>query len=296
MCVTPAGKIGNCTCGMPKLLPHSAKKNTLLSPFCQSKPSRLIPPATYVPGRGIRSCELGLDRALYSRKEAWVQDCLAMIVGRIVYAGRELCGVEGKVDVDQHCYLAMDRLLERQSAIQRTLAARHLQDGHLVLYDITSSYFEGAYTQSDIVTFGYNRDAKRGHEQMVIALLCSAEGCPVGVEVFAGNTQDASTVPEKIAQLQRQYGLKEIIFVGDRGMITKTVADKIKGIEGLHTISALTHRQMVELLEGKVITAELFDEGQIVEVIDPEEPKRRYCLCRNPQTAGREGKTRERLL
>jgi transposase len=131
---------------------------------------------------------------------------------------------------------------------------------------------------------------------MVIALLCSAEGCPVGVEVFAGNTQDASTVPEKIAQLQRQYGSKEIIFVGDRGMITKTVADKIKGLEDLHTISALTHRQMVELLERKVITAELFDEEKIVEVFDPEEPKRRYCLCRNPLTAGREGKTRERLL
>jgi hypothetical protein len=115
---------------------------------------------------------------------------------------------------------------------------------------------------------------------MVIALLCSAEGCPVGVEVFAGNTQDASTVPEKIAQLQRLYGLKEIIFVGDRGMITKAVADKIKGIEGLHTISALTHRQMVELLERKVITAELFDEGQIVEVFDPEEPKRSHLPCR----------------
>ena len=94
----------------------------------------------------------------------------------------------------------MDRLLERQSAIQRTLASRHLKEGHLVLYDITSSYFEGAYPQSDIVTFGYNRDGKRGHEQMVIALLCGSEGCPVGVEVFAGNTQDASTVPEKIAQ------------------------------------------------------------------------------------------------
>jgi hypothetical protein len=160
----------------------------------------------------------------------------------------------------------------------------------------TSSYFEGAYTQSDIVTLGYNRDGKRGHEQMVIALRCSAEGCPVGVEVFAGNTQDASTVSEKIAQLQRQSGLKEIIFVGDRGMITKTVADKIKGIEGLHTISALTHRQIVELLERKVITAELFDEEKIVEVFDPEEPKRRYCLCRNPLTAGREGKMRERLL
>ena len=254
--------------------------------------------------------QLGLDRALYSRNEPWVRDCLAMIVGRLLYAGSKLalsnqwknttlwqqCGTEGKVDVDTHCYEALDRLLERQNAIQRTLASRHLKDGHLVLYDITSSYFEGAYTQSDIVTSGYNRDGKRGHEQMVIALLCSAEGCPVGVEVFAGNTQDATTVPNKIAQLHAQYGLKEIIFVGDRGMITHAVAQKIKGTEGLHTISALTHRQIVELLERKVISPELFDEQRIVEVLDPEDTKRRYCLCRNPQTARREGTTRQRLL
>jgi len=254
--------------------------------------------------------ELGLDRALYSRNEPWVKDCLAMIVGRLVYAGSKLalsnqwknttlweqCGTEGKVDVEEHCYQAMDRLLERQSAIQRTLASRHLREGHLVLYDITSSYFEGAYPESDIVTSGYNRDGKRGHEQMVIALLCSAQGCPVGVEVFAGNTQDASTVPGKIAQLQNQYSLKEIIFVGDRGMITHAVTQKIKGAEGLHTISALTHRQIVELLERKVVSRELFDEQHIVEVLDPEDPKRRYCLCRNPQTAQREGTTRQRLL
>ena len=254
--------------------------------------------------------QLGLDRALYSRKHAWVQDCLAMIVGRLVYAGSklalsnqwkntalwELCGTEGPVDVEQHCYESMDRLLARQNAIQRALAARHLKDGHLVLYDITSSYFEGAYADSDLVTFGYNRDGKRGHEQMVIALLCSAQGCPVGVEVLAGNTQDASTVPDKIAQLQRHYGLKELIFVGDRGMMTQAVADKVKGTEGLHTISALTHRQMIELLERKVIRAELFDEHKIAEAFDPEAPQRRYCLCRNPQTAAREGASRERLL
>jgi DDE family transposase len=254
--------------------------------------------------------QLGLDRALYSRREAWVQDCLAMIVGRLVYAGSklalsnqwkntalwELCGTEGKVDVEEHCYQALDRLLERQGAIQRTLASRHLKEGHLVLYDITSSYFEGAYPQSDIVTLGYNRDGKRGHEQIVIALLCSPEGCPVGVEVFAGNTQDASTVADKIAQLQNQYGLKEIIFVGDRGMITHAVVQKIEGTEGLHTISALTHPQIVQLLRRKVISPELFDEQQIVEVLDPDDLKWRYCLCRNPQTAGRETITRERLL
>jgi len=102
--------------------------------------------------------------------------------------------------------------------------------------------------------------------------------------------------PAKIAQLQNQYSLKEIIFVGDRGMITHAVTQKIKGAEGLHTISALTHRQIVELLERKVVSRELFDEQHIVEVLDPEDPKRRYCLCRNPQTAQREGTTRQRLL
>ena len=254
--------------------------------------------------------EIGLDRAIYSRKEPWVQDCLAMIVGRIVYAGSklalsnqarntalwELCGVKGEVDVEKHCYAAMDRLLERQKAIQQTLAARHLKEGHLVLYDITSSYFEGAYSESEIVTFGYNRDRKRGHEQMVIGLLCSKDGCPIGVEVFPGNTQDASTVPDKIAELQTEYGLKEIIFVGDRGMVTRSVAEKIKGVEGLHTISALTHPEIFELLERKVISAELFDEKEIVEVIDPDKTARRYCLCRNPQSAARETGTRQRLL
>ena len=254
--------------------------------------------------------QIGLDRALYSRKEDWVEDCMAMIIGRIVYAGSklalsnqarntalwELCGVSGPVDVDTHCYAAMDRLLERQQAIQKTLASRHLQGGNLVLYDITSSYFEGEYEQSDLVSFGYNRDGKRGHEQIVVALLCSEKGCPVGVEVFSGNTQDASTVPDKIAEVQNQYGLKELIFVGDRGMITRSVCEKIKGFEGLQIITALSHPQIVELLERKVIERELFDEKQIVEVCDPETPSRRYCLCRNPESAKRESTSRQRLL
>lgn len=254
--------------------------------------------------------ELGLDKALYSRNEPWVQDCLAMIVGRIVYAGSklalskewkntalwELCGVEGPVDVEEHCYEPMDRLLERQKAIQRTLAGKHIQNGHLVLYDITSTYFEGAYAESQIVLFGYNRDGKKGHEQVVIGLLCNAEGCPVGVEVFAGNTQDASTVLAKVQELKQDYGLKEVTFVGDRGMITQTNAEKLKEVKGLHTISALTHRQIVDLVERKLVHAELFDEKRIAEVVDPDKPGQRYCLCRNPQSGVRETNTRQRLL
>jgi hypothetical protein len=158
--------------------------------------------------------QLELERLLYSRAEPWVRDCLAMIVGRIVYAGSklalsnqwkntalwELCGTEGPVEVEAHCYLPLDRLLARQPAIQRALAKKHLKNGHLVLYDITSSYLEGAYEQSLIVLFGYNRDGKRHHEQIVLGLLCDERGCPLGVEVFAGNSQEAQTVIDKVKE------------------------------------------------------------------------------------------------
>ena len=254
--------------------------------------------------------DIGLDKAIYSRRDQWADDIMAMVAGRIVYAGSklalshqwkntslwELCGVSGPVDVDVHCYDALDRLLSRQKAIEKTLAAKHMQSGRLVLYDITSSYFEGEYDDSDIVYFGYNRDGKRGHEQMVIGLVCNEDGCPIGVEVFPGNTQDASTVPEKIRQIQEQYGVKELLFVGDRGMVTQANAEKLKDTEGLRMISALTHKQIVDLLARKVITPELFDEHKIVEMVDPDKPVRRYELCRNPLTASRETHTRKDLL
>lgn len=255
--------------------------------------------------------QLQLDKAIYSRpSEQWVKDSLAMIAGRLVYSGSklslshrwkdtalwEICGVTGEVDVDKHCYEPMDRLLHRQAAIQQTLANEHLQSGSLVLYDMTSSYFEGEYEDSEIVAYGYNRDGKRGHEQIVIGLLCSSEGCPVGVEVFAGNTQDAKTLPEKIQEVQNRYGMQEVIFVGDRGMITHANYEKVKDVRGLNTISALTHREIVKLLERKVIQLDMFDEKEIVEVVDPEKPGRRYCLCRNPKTATKEAKTRKGLI
>lgn len=254
--------------------------------------------------------DIGLDKAIYSRPEQWVDDILAMVAGRIIYAGSklalshqwknsalwELCGVQEAVDVDQHCYAPMDRLLARQKAIETTLATQHLKSGRLVLYDITSSYFEGEYDDSDIVLFGYNRDGKRGHEQMVIGLVCSEDGCPVGVEVFPGNTQDASTVPEKIRQIREQYAVQEVLFVGDRGMITQANAQSLQGSTGLQLISALTHKQIVELLKRKVIAPELFDERRIVEIVDPARPSTRYELCRNPLTANRETHTRQALL
>lgn len=253
---------------------------------------------------------LQLDKAIYSRHEPWVDCLLAMIVGRVVYAGSklslcnhwedsalwDLAGVVARPDVERHCYLPMDRLLERQKSIQKTLAAKHLQNGHLVLYDITSSYLEGAYENSELVDFGYNRDGKKGHEQIVIGLLCSAEGCPVGVEVYPGNTQDVTTVMDRVQELKQDYAMQEVIFVGDRGMITQTQIERMASVDGLRVIGALRHSEMVQLLARKVVQMEFFDENNICEVLDPDQPGWRYCLCKNPQSAARESQTRQRLL
>jgi hypothetical protein len=156
-----------------------------------------------------------------------VSSALAMIVGRLVYAGSklslchhhgntclwELCGIAEPPDVDAQCYQPMDKLLQRQRAIQRTLAHRHLDGGHLVLYDITSVYFEGEYKESELVTFGYNRDDKKGHEQIVVGLICNGQGCPVGVEVYAGNTKDETTVLAKVHEIKANYGIEKIIWL-----------------------------------------------------------------------------------
>lgn len=253
---------------------------------------------------------LELDKMLYSKNNLqWVKDCLAMIIGRLIYAGSklsltnrykdtvlwELCGVKGIPDVDENCYSSMDRLLERQQDIQQKLAAKHFSDNAMVLYDITSSYFEGEYSESQIVKFGYNRDCKRGHEQIVIGLICNMDGCPIAVEVFAGNTKDETTVKSKIEEIEKRYKIKQIIFVGDLGMVTKSNIGKIKK-EGFHFISALTHPQIKELLSKKVLAIKMFDHEKIIEMADADNPEYRYCLCRNKATGKRETITRQELL
>ena len=257
--------------------------------------------------------DLGLDKMIYSRPESWVQDCLAMIIGKVIYAGSKLaltrvtpdsclwnvCGINDKtIDVNSHCYQAMDRLFERQDAIQQKLAAKHLSDNSIVLYDITSSYFEGEYEESDIVTYGYNRDKKKGHEQIVIGLICSREGCPIAVEVFRGNTKDESTVKDKITQIKDTYGVKNAIFVGDRGMITKTQFERIQENETnyIKTISAITHAQLANLCEKECVQMSMFDEYKIFQVIDPENPQIRYGLSKNPIRGQKDKATRQALI
>ncbi len=254
--------------------------------------------------------ELGVHRLLYSRSEPWVDCIMAMITGRIVYQGSklglcnqwqntalwELCGISNRPDVDKHCYEPLDRLLERQKSIEKRLAKKHLEDGMLVLYDITSTYFEGQYEHSELVKYGYNRDQKKGHEQIVIGLITNAKGCPVACEVFKGNTNDSSTVMTKIDELRNHFNLERFVFVGDRGMVTQGRFEDIRKDENINTISALTHAQLKLLLERDVVQTELFDEKSIIEILDPDDTDLRYCLCKNPVTQQSEQATRKRLL
>jgi len=177
---------------------------------------------------------IGLDK-LFGRSEPRLCDLvLALLVSRIIHpasklatardldaatASTSLCRVLdlGSVDEDE-LYAALDWLGERQAAIETALAKRHLKDGTLVLYDVSSSYFEGRCCQ--LARFGHNRDGKRGKLQIVYGLLCAADGCPVAIEVFDGNTGDPSTLPAQIDKLKARFGLSRVVLVGDRGMIT----------------------------------------------------------------------------
>jgi len=255
--------------------------------------------------------QLGLDRMIYSRKTAWREDLLALIVGRIVYQGSklsltgmyqdsalwELCGHPAgrRPEVEKHAYLPMDRLLDRQREIQRQLAGEHLRDGCLIYYDMTSSYAEGEYEDSELLAYGYSRDGKRGHRQIAVGLLTTAEGCPVAVRVFRGNSADQSTVLEQAQTICQEYGVKDVVFVADRGMLTPRRIEELHAL-GYRTLTALTHMQIRQLLERRVVQLELFNEQECVSVRDPEEPGVEYVLHRNPDRAERDTATRRSLI
>jgi len=255
------------------------------------------------------AAELGLERMLYSRRERWVRYVLAMIIGRVIWQGSklslvnlwkdtclwELVGLKNERPDVNECYAAMDELLFRRTMIETKLARDRLRDGCVVLYDLTRVYMEGDYESSRLVDYGYSPSGPRGHKQILVALLTDREGCPVGIRVYRGNMSDQMTVQDRIRQLKDDYGLTEVIFVADRGTLTAArVADASEA--GLRTITALRHGQIVKLVERGVIQMGLFDEMHIVEVIEPDHPCVRYLLCKNPETAEKETRTRRTLL
>ena len=180
--------------------------------------------------------EIGLDRILYSRPDKWRQNALAMIVGRILWQGSklsltnmymdsalwELTGHDADVrpDVQKSCYDALDKLLSRQSAVQKALVEKHLSDGCLILYDLTNSWLEGEYSNSELAAYGKGKGGKHGYKQIAIGLITNRNGCPVAVEVFKGNASDQSTVWGQAERLANQYGVTDAILAGDRGVLT----------------------------------------------------------------------------
>jgi hypothetical protein len=204
----------------------------------------------------------------------------------------------GAVD-EVELYRALDWLGARQAAIEDALArrhlkGRHLKDGALVLYDVSSSWLEGRCCE--LARFGYSRDGKKGKLQIVYGLLCAADGCPVAVEVFEGNTADPMTLATQIAKLKERFGLSRVVLVGDRGMITSArIRDELKPA-GLDWITALRAPQIRTLLETGAFQLSLFDERDLAEITAPEFPGERLVVCKNPLLAEERARKREDLL
>jgi transposase len=189
----------------------------------------------------------------------------------------------------------MDWLSAEQERIENTLAAKHLQGGSLVLYDITSTYFEGK--TCPLAQLGYSRDGKSDKLQIVIGLLCAPDGCPVAVEVFEGNTADSATVESQVKKVQERFGIERVVLVGDRGMITETrLKNGLREKEGLDWITALRAPQISKLLESGAIQLGVFDKRDMAEITHPDYPGERLIVCRNPALAHDRAKTREALL
>jgi hypothetical protein len=199
----------------------------------------------------------------------------------------------GAVD-ETELYRTLDWLGERQSAIEAALARRHLKDGALVLYDVSSSWFEGRCCE--LARFGHSRGGKKGKLQIIYGLLCAIDGCPVAVEVFEGNTGDPMTLSAQIDKLKQRFGLSRVVLVGDRGMITSArICEELRPA-GLDWITALKAPQIRALLDAGAFQLSLFDERDLAEITSPDFPGERLVVCRNPLLAEERARKREDLL
>ena len=196
---------------------------------------------------------------------------------------------------ESELYQAMDWLLPHQSRIEQELAKRHLSDGGLVLYDLTSTYFEGRHCP--LGKLGHSRDDKSGKPQIVFGLLTNASGCPVAVEVFAGNTADPKTVAAQVNKLRQRFGLCDVVLVGDRGMITSArIRQDLPASHGIQWISALRANQIQKLAKDGQLQMSLFDKTDLIEIAHPDFPGERLIACFNPLLAEERSRKRPDLL
>jgi transposase len=254
---------------------------------------------------------IGVDQLLASRSSRERAVVVAMIVSRILKPASKLATLRGLQQQtastslslelgledlsETEIYKALDWLLERQKRIENKLARKHLQDGTLLLYDVSGSYYTGRVSR--LIKFGYNRDGKRGFPQIVYGLLCNAHGCPVSVQVFEGNTADSKTLAPQIEKVRRRFGIARVVLVGDRGMITsRRIDEELRGVEGLDWITALRADSIKKLASQSVIEPSLFDERDLAEVVSDDFPGERLIVCRNPLLAERRAHKRRELL
>jgi transposase len=249
---------------------------------------------------------LGLARLLDRRPSPERSRVLALVCQRVLAPGSKLActralsqstlaqelAVEG-VDADA-LYAAMDWLLARQPAIEARLARRHLAEGAHVLYDVSSSYFEGR--SCSLLAFGYSRDGRRGSLQIVYGLLCDGEGRPIAIEVFPGGVHDDKTLPAQIEKLRRRFGLSTLVLVIDRGMVTKANLEALAAEQGVGWITALKAPQVRRLVKEGSLQVSLFDETNLAEIESPDYPGERLVVCRNPLVAQERARKREDLL
>ena len=254
--------------------------------------------------------KLGLVRLLDEHASRERDLATALIVSRVVEPGSKLATVRGlsketatsslgrileleAVDAPE-IYAALDWLGERQQRIERALAKRHLKDGVLVLYDVSSSYLEGRCCP--LAQHGYSRDHRGDRLQIVYGLLCDCEGRPISVHVFDGDTGDPTTLTTQVETLKKRFSLKHVVLVGDRGMITSArIREDVKPA-GFDWISCLRARQIQELAASGPLQMSLFDDRDLAEIEAPDYPGERLIVCRNPDLARERGRKRADLL
>jgi hypothetical protein len=249
---------------------------------------------------------LGFDALLSSRPCRERDLVVAMVAARILKPHSKLAttrwwhfttlpqilGVSDATEDD--LYGAMDWVLARQERIEKKLAARHLRENGLVLYDLSSSYFEGV--TCPLAALGHSRDGIKGKLQVNYGLLAAPGGCPVSVSVYEGNTGDPTTLLEQVTKVKDAFGIKNLVLVGDRGMITQKQINSLKDIEGVDWISALKSGGIRELLHSGALQMGLFDERNLFELTHPDFPGERLIACRNPELARMRAAKRQDLL
>jgi len=231
----------------------------------------------------------------------------ALIVSRVLRPASKLSTISWWDDVTlgadlgvagastDEVYAAMDWLASRQDGIEKQLAARHLREGGIAMFDLSSSWAEGR--RCELAAFGYSRDGKRGKAQIEYGLLSDPEGRPVAVRVFAGNTGDPKTFPQAVDAVRGTFGLRQMIMVGDRGMITSARIKDLKTLEGMAWVTCLRGPAIKKLMaDGGPLQLSLFDEQDLAEISSPDYPGERLIACRNPFLAAERARKREDLL